>query len=227
MVVPIDKPLGWTSFDVVNKVRIYVKYRLGLPGVKTGHAGTLDPLATGLLLLCLGKATRTINTLQDLPKTYTGTIRLGETTPSFDAETPVCQTAPTHHITPQMIIRAASALTGDLMQEPPLFSAIKTDGKRAYLMARNNENVVLPKRPVTVYSFKTGTLENNELPFEIHCSKGTYIRSLARDLGLELGSCAYLSSLRRTAIGNFNADNAFTVETLDDAFAQFLQPESF
>ena len=225
MVIPIDKPLGWTSFDVVNKVRIYIKYRLGLPGVKAGHAGTLDPLATGLLLLCLGKATRSINTLQDLPKTYTGTIRLGESTPSFDAETPVCQTAPTAHITPEMISQAALALTGDLMQEPPLFSAIKTGGKRAYRMARNNEDVVLPKRPVTVYAFKTGRLENNDLPFEIQCSKGTYIRALARDLGLGLGSCAYLTSLRRTAIGDYTTETAFTIESLDAAFSEFLSQD--
>jgi tRNA pseudouridine55 synthase len=221
MVVPFDKPLGWTSFDVVNKVRVFLKYRYGIPKVKTGHAGTLDPLATGLLLICIGKATRSIQTLQELPKTYTGTILLGSVTPSLDAETEVSETCPTAHITHEMIYQAAAGLTGTIRQTPPLFSAIKLDGKRAYKMARNNEEIVIPDREVVIHSFNIIRIDGDTIHFEISCSKGTYIRSVARDIGRMLDSCGYLTSLQRTSIGHFHLENAKDINTLGGAFEEF------
>ncbi|MFO7722684.1 MAG: tRNA pseudouridine(55) synthase TruB [Bacteroidales bacterium] len=217
-ILPMDKPMDWTSFDVTNKVRVHLKHREEIPKMKAGHAGTLDPLATGLLLVCIGKATKQITRLQEMPKTYTGTILLGVTTPSFDGETEISATAPTDHITPGMILDAATRLTGPLMQVPPLFSAVKIEGRRAYKMARNHEDVSLPARAVEIYHFQVTEIVDLQVHFEIECSKGTYIRAVARDLGEMLGSCAYLTSLRRTRIGDYRVENAWKVEQLDEAF---------
>jgi tRNA pseudouridine55 synthase len=224
-VILLDKPLGWTSFDATNKVRIHLKYQYGIPKIKVGHAGTLDPLATGLLLLCVGKTTKQIAQLQDMTKTYTGTITLGATTPSFDAETEVSMEMPTAHITHQMIYDTALAMTGSQMQEPPLFSAIKLNGKRAYLMARKEEEVTLASRPVVIYAFKITGINDVHVQFEVTCSKGTYIRALARDFGKALNSCGYLTALRRTKIGDYDVKNALIVEKIDQAFTPYL-PES-
>lgn len=219
LILSVDKPFGWTSFDVINKVRIYLKYQHGIPKAKVGHAGTLDPLATGLLLICAGKATRQITTLQDLSKTYTGTFRLGATTPSFDAETAISEELPTQHITHEMMLEAARSLTGPIMQEPPLFSAIKLDGKRAYTLARKNQDVVLASRPVHIEDFQITSVQDDMAGFSITCSKGTYIRAIARDFGRLLLSCAYLTELRRTRIGSYEVGSAISVEELDKVFS--------
>jgi tRNA pseudouridine55 synthase len=221
-ILPMDKPMGWTSFDVTNKVRVHLKHREGIPKMKAGHAGTLDPLATGLLLVCIGKATKQITRLQEMPKTYTGTIQLGSTTPSFDGETEISATGPTEHITETMIREAALKLTGPLMQVPPLFSAVKLEGRRAYKMARNQEDVELPPRAVEVYSFKVTQIVDFQVHFEIECSKGTYIRAIARDLGEMLGTCAWLTSLKRTRIGAFDVSKALTIEHLEEYFGHLL-----
>lgn len=221
LIIPLDKPVGWTSFDVVNKVRIHLKYHHNIPRIKTGHAGTLDPLATGLLIVCVGKTTKNIESLQNLRKTYTGTFCLGQSTPSFDAESEVTERLPVDHISEKMIHDAAHALEGDQMQVPPLFSAIKIGGKRAYRLARKNQDVELKARPVTIYSFEILSIKDENVRFSITCSKGTYIRSIARDFGRMLGSCAYLSELRRTAIGHYDISQAMTMDQFHEAFNIF------
>lgn len=225
----MDKPLGWTSFDVINKVRVHLKYAYRLPKIKVGHAGTLDPLATGLLLVCLGKATRQITELQELGKRYTGIIRLGETTPSFDGETEISETMPWQHITADQIHAMANQLSGPQMQIPPLYSAIKLDGQRAYKMARKQIDAEIPARPVVIQHFLITQINQQDLHFDIACSKGTYIRSLARDLGLLLGSCAYLTQLQRTNIGHYDVANAFGLEDFDTAlpFRTLDPPQTF
>lgn len=202
----IDKPLEWTSFDVVKKIRGRLRIK------KVGHAGTLDPLASGLLIVCAGKATKKINEYQDLGKTYTGTMVLGKTTPSVDLETEFDSEKPFDHITPEQVVDAASRWTGDIMQVPPIFSAIKVDGERVYKMARRKEEVKLKPRPVQVPLFEVNTSNLPEVRFKIKCSKGTYIRSLVRDVGQALGCGAYMSELRRTAIGDFQVEDAFVLE---------------
>lgn len=202
----IDKPLEWTSFDVVKKIRGRLKIK------KVGHAGTLDPLATGLLIVCAGKATKKINEYQDLGKTYTGQMVLGKTTPSVDLETEFDSEQPVGHITPEQVKNAAAKWTGDIMQVPPIFSAIKVDGERVYKMARRKEDVKLKPRPVQVPVFDVDTTELPVINFKIKCSKGTYIRSLVRDVGETLGCGAYMSALRRTAIGDFDVKDAFVLE---------------
>ncbi|MEP0113305.1 MAG: tRNA pseudouridine(55) synthase TruB [Reichenbachiella sp.] len=202
----IDKPLEWTSFDVVKKIRGRLKIK------KVGHAGTLDPLATGLLIVCAGKATKNINEYQDLGKTYTGTMVLGKTTPSVDLETEFDSENPFDHITPKQVEESAAQWTGDIMQVPPIFSAIKVDGERVYKMARRKEEVKLKPRPVQVSLFKVDASSLPEVKFKIQCSKGTYIRSLVRDVGEALGCGAYMSELRRTAIGDFEVEDAFVLE---------------
>ncbi|MEO9965088.1 MAG: tRNA pseudouridine(55) synthase TruB [Reichenbachiella sp.] len=202
----IDKPLEWTSFDVVKKIRGRLKIK------KVGHAGTLDPLATGLLIVCAGKATKKINEYQDLGKTYTGTLVLGKTTPSVDLETEFDSEAPYDHITAEAIKKAAAQWTGDIMQVPPIYSAIKIDGERAYKMARRKEEIKLKPRPVQIELFEVNAEQLPEVKFKIKCSKGTYIRSLVRDVGEVLGCGAYMSELRRTAIGDFEVDDAFVLE---------------
>lgn len=204
-VILIDKELDWTSFDVVKKVRNTVKS-------KVGHAGTLDPMATGLLILCTGKFTRRIEEFQGMDKWYEGTFKIGCITPSYDMETDETGHCSTGHITMEKLKGAAQQLTGEIMQIPPAFSAIKVAGERAYEKARSGEDVKLKSRPVTIHSFEITGAEWPEVAFRIQCSKGTYIRSLARDFGEILGVGAYLTSLRRTAIGELSVKKAVTID---------------
>lgn len=207
-VLLVDKPLTWTSFDVVNKVRYGGKFK------KVGHAGTLDPLATGLLILCTGKKTKEIDLYQAQEKEYTGTLVLGKTTPSVDLETSFDKEYPIDHITPELIQSAVLKLTGDIEQTPPMHSAVKVGGKRAYEAARQGKTVELKVRQVSVPVFELDTRDFPTLHFRIVCSKGTYIRSLVRDLGELLGSGAYLAALRRTRIGTFHVADARSIESL-------------
>ena len=264
IVLAIDKPRQWTSFQAVNKIKAIVRNAYGLKKFKIGHAGTLDPLATGLLLVCLGKATKTIPQLQDGDKVYTGTFVFGATTPCFDLERPIDHYYPYEHITPAMLEQTLSQFTGTVMQVPPMFSAVKIDGLRAYEYARRDQQgattsqspddptVTIQPKPVNIYSFEItafrhGTadvaaptvateavdldarhLYNNPLgtvpahlpqaDFRIYCGKGTYIRSIARDLGLALGSGAFLSALRREQIGSYTVANALQLDQVEDYF---------
>jgi tRNA pseudouridine55 synthase len=210
----INKPKGWTSFDVVNKVRNKLRYLTGVKNIKVGHAGTLDPMATGLLIVCTGKMTRQIDEFQQQHKTYTGTITLGAVTPSFDAETEVEEIFPTDHITEQLIHDTCQVFTGALEQVPPMFSAIKVDGQPLYKRARKGEFIAIQPRPVHIYSFKITRINMPELDFEVNCSKGTYIRSLANDFGKQMGSGAYLSALCRTKIGDYSVENSWDLDQL-------------
>jgi tRNA pseudouridine55 synthase len=193
----IDKPFEWTSFDVVKKVRNALRIK------KVGHAGTLDPLATGLLIVCAGKQTKQIETYMGQEKEYTGSFVIGATTESFDLEKPIIPVADASHITLEQVKAAAAQLTGDIFQIPPMHSAIKVDGKRVYESARKGIDVKMESRPVQVREFEITRFDGIEVEFRISCSKGTYIRSLARDFGNILGVGAYMSSLRRTRIGSF------------------------
>ena len=208
----IDKPLHWTSFQAVNKVRWALRKKFGLKKIKVGHAGTLDPLATGLLVLCTGKFTKKIQQLQAETKEYTGTIILGATTPSFDLETAIDRTYPIDHISEKMILEGAASLTGRIMQIPPMYSAIKKDGVRLYEKARKGEQAQIKPREVEITTFEITGIRLPEVHFRITCSKGTYIRSIASDLGKALGSGAYLSALRRTKSGGFDVSNALSPE---------------
>lgn len=202
----ISKPLEWTSFDVVNKLRYKLKIK------KIGHAGTLDPLATGLLIICTGKMTKQIEEFMGLEKEYTGTFIIGQTTPSYDLETEVSEPVDISHITESAIQQAVHSLTGKISQLPPTHSAIKIGGKRAYKFARKGQEVELKPREVEVSEFEITRIELPSIDFRIVCSKGTYIRSLARDLGEKLGVGAYLSQLCRTRIGNFNLADAVSID---------------
>jgi tRNA pseudouridine55 synthase len=214
----VDKPMHWTSFDVVNKIRYALKKFY--PKIKVGHAGTLDPLATGLLIVCTGKLTKQIDSIQTQDKTYTGTLFLGATTPSYDLETAVDATFETAHITPELIHEKVNSFLGEQQQMPPIFSAIKKDGKAAYISARQGEEIKMDARKVHINDFKVSNLKNLEnMNFEVSCSKGTYIRSLVYDFGKALNSGAYLSSLRRTKIGEYDVADAFQIEEL----IQFIQ----
>jgi tRNA pseudouridine55 synthase len=217
-----DKPLGWTSFDIVNKVRniIEKEYKLKRLSLKVGHAGTLDPLATGLMLICTGKMTKQIDTYQGQPKTYTGTFTLGGSTVSFDLEKAVDTIYPTEHITEAMIQEVAKNFVGTHDQEPPIFSAKKIDGERAYTIARRGEEVKVKTARIEITSFEITRIALPEVDFKVACSKGTYIRSLARDFGLALKSGAYLSSLRRTKIGNYNVTDAISVDTFESQISK-------
>lgn len=264
IVIPIDKPRQWTSFQAVNKIKAVVRNtygqrakdgatadkNAGLKKIKIGHAGTLDPLATGLLLVCLGKATKTIPTLQDGDKVYTGTMVLGATTPCYDLERPIDQYYPYEHITQQIAEETAKQFIGTIQQVPPMFSAVKIDGQRAYEYARlDDPTATIQPKPVSIYSFEitafrpgtqntqiiqnTPNIQNTptknlyqnplgevpphlpQLDFRIHCGKGTYIRSLARDLGLALGSGAFLSALRRENIGHYSVTNALQLDQVE------------
>ena len=210
----INKPLTWSSFDVINRFRVFLKKNLDIKKIKVGHAGTLDPLADGLLIVCTGKFTKRIEEFQGQEKEYTGTFRLGATTPSFDLEHDIDQIYETTHITPELIHEAARKLTGDLMQVPPVFSAIKIGGKRAYKFARKDEDPGLTARLVNVREFEITRIAMPEVDFRISCSKGTYIRSLARDFGLALSSGAHLTALRRTRIGEFRLEDAWELDEL-------------
>jgi len=219
-VLLIDKPLKWTSFDVVNKVRWLIKSKLKIT-TKVGHAGTLDPLASGLLILCTGKLTKQINTYQDQEKEYTGTFFLGATTPSFDLETEVNEQFPIHSISEQNILEATAQFTGTIQQVPPLFSAKRISGERAYEKARRGETMEIQAREVTIKEFEITSIQLPEVHFRVVCTKGTYIRSLARDFGKALGNGAYLKALCRTRIGEFNLKNAVEM----DAFESLIYPQ--
>lgn len=211
-VLLIDKPLNWTSFQVVNKLRWEIRQAFGIKKIKVGHAGTLDPLATGLLVLCTGKMTKQIDTFQGQIKEYTGTIVLGSTTPSFDLETEINETYPTSHISDTLIQETTKQFIGDIQQFPPVFSALKKDGKRLYEYARAGETVEIKARTIHISKFEITNIENSNIDFRVVCSKGTYIRSLAHDFGKALNSGAHLSALRRTKIGDFEVKNATTIE---------------
>ena len=212
--IPVNKPYRWTSFDVVNKIRYSIKQDLGIPKIRIGHAGTLDPLATGLLIICTGKHTKQIESLQSLEKEYSGLIRLGATTPSFDLETEIDRVFPFEHIGRDDLEKAAIQLSGEIMQVPPVFSAIKVKGRRAFDYARNEESLQIKARMVHIKKFQITSFEPPYVGFSIVCSKGTYIRSLARDLGIMLESGAHLSLLRRDRIGDFTSDNAYELDDL-------------
>jgi tRNA pseudouridine55 synthase len=208
----IDKPLTWTSFDVVNKIRYKLKHKLGVKKLKVGHAGTLDPLATGLLIICTGKFTKQLQGLQGLTKNYTGTIKLGATTVSYDAEHEEDEQFPTKHITPALIEEQRQAFMGEIDQLPPMFSAIKVDGQPLYKKARKGIKVEVQPRKITIEEFDLTKIEMPHLDFQVKCSKGTYIRSLAYDFGKACESGGYLTGLRRTKIGDYSIDDAWQLE---------------
>lgn len=211
-VLLIDKPLEWTSFQVVNKLRWHIRKRFDIKKIKVGHAGTLDPLATGLLILCTGKQTKNITTYQGQIKEYTGTFVIGATTPSYDLETEIDQTYPTAHITEELIHKTTEQFLGNIQQKPPIFSAIKKEGKRLYELARKGETTEIKSREVTITEFEITNINLPNVEFRVVCSKGTYIRSLAFDFGQALNSGAHLSVLRRTKIGDFSVDNAQSID---------------
>lgn len=208
----IDKPLEWTSTDVVRKIKYVLINRLGYKKIKIGHAGTLDPLATGVLLICIGKATKMVNALQSEEKEYVAELELGATTPSHDMEHPIDQRYPTEHITREMIDEALLSLTGERLQAPPIYSAKKVEGVRAYEFARAGEEVELKKALINIYEIEVLDFTMPYLKLRVRCSKGTYIRSLAYEVGQALQSGAYLRSLRRTRSGGFTAENGYKLE---------------
>ena len=208
----IDKPKGWTSFDVVNKVRHGIRHHLKIKKFKVGHSGTLDPMATGLLLLCIGKYTKLLHDLTSVNKSYSGTIKLGATTPSYDAESDEDQCFSTDHITDEMLTTAAQFFVGGYAQIPPIFSAIKVDGQALYKLARRGETIELKPRDVMIHSFYLHPMENNNVDFFCACGKGTYIRSLAFDLGKKVDSGGYLTALRRETVEEYNVSDALTVD---------------
>ncbi|TAK36935.1 MAG: tRNA pseudouridine(55) synthase TruB [Saprospiraceae bacterium] len=214
MCLLVNKPAGWTSFDIVNKIRSGLKYNLGIKKVKVGHAGTLDPMATGLLIVCTGKHTKKLSEYQGLDKEYTGIITLGATTPSYDAETEMDRQFPYDHITLKMLEQVRQSFVGDIEQRPPMYSAIKVDGQPLYIKARKGITVELEPRPVTIFEFELTEVQLPNVHFRVKCSKGTYIRSLAHDFGNALQSGAYLSELCRTAIGGHQLKDAWDMYEL-------------
>ncbi|WP_405350772.1 tRNA pseudouridine(55) synthase TruB [Nonlabens sp. Asnod3-H03] len=217
-VLLIDKPLGWSSFQVVNKIRWLIKQEYGIKKIKVGHAGTLDPLASGLLIICTGKETKNIHVYQAQEKEYTGTITLGATTPSYDLETEIDNRFPLNDITEELLVKTTSQFTGDIMQKPPIYSAIKKDGKRLYELARAGETTEIKERQVNVQAFELTKIKLPKVDFRIECSKGTYIRSMAHDYGKALNNGGHLSALRRTAIGNYRVENSMTLEEFEADF---------
>ncbi|MDX5480202.1 MAG: tRNA pseudouridine(55) synthase TruB [Hymenobacteraceae bacterium] len=215
----VNKPLDWTSFDVVKKVRNIIRIK------KIGHAGTLDPLASGLLILCTGKFTKRIDEIQAQEKEYTGSIRLGEITPSYDRETEVTETRDISHLTPEDIREAAQSFVGTIEQVPPLYSAVMVDGKRAYDLARKGKTAELKARTITIKAFEITSMEGPEVYFKVICTKGTYIRSLAHDLGQKLGCGAHLSSLVRTRIGEYKLEDALTIEDIQEIRKRQLEAD--
>lgn len=207
-IVLVDKPLEWSSFQAVNKIKWVIRKAFDIKKIKVGHAGTLDPLATGLLVICTGKFTKRLQEFQGQVKEYTGEIALGGTTPSYDLETEVDQTFATDHITEELIQNTLPQFIGDIEQYPPIFSALKKDGKRLYEYARNNEAVEIKSRQIHIAEFEITKIDLPKLEFRVVCSKGTYIRSLAHDFGKALASGAHLSKLRRTKIGDFDVIDA-------------------
>ncbi|MDB2675570.1 tRNA pseudouridine(55) synthase TruB [Flavobacteriales bacterium] len=215
----VNKPLRWTSFDAVKKIRNTLRTHLQVKKIKVGHAGTLDPLADGLLIVCTGKFTKRINDFQSQEKEYTGKFILGATTPSFDLETEVDKTYPIDHITENDLKDVAHSLTGEILQQPPIYSAIKQNGKRLYEHARKGESVKIKERLVNVSEFEITKVELPTVYFRIVCSKGTYIRSLAHSFGEKLKSGAYLGQLTRTRIGNFELSQAVEIQEFIDSFS--------
>lgn len=220
----VDKPKGWTSFDVVNKVRFALKHKLGVKKIKVGHSGTLDPMATGLLLICTGKATKALAQLQGLDKVYSGEITLGATTPTYDAESAPENERPTEDISDEQIIEASKKFHGEMDQVPPIYSAIKKDGVAAYTLARRGKEVKLEPRRVQIHAFNILEVDIPRVRFRVHCSKGFYVRSLAHDIGDAIGSGGYLSMLRRESVGSFHVGNAWTIDQLILAIRQLPDP---
>lgn len=216
----IDKPLNWSSFQAVNKIKWLIKKQYGLKKIKVGHAGTLDPLATGLLLICTGKMTKVISELQGQQKQYTGSIYLGATTPSYDLETQIDQTFAIDHITQENLNQIRNLFIGDIMQVPPIFSALKKDGKRLYEHARKGEEVEIQSRPIHIENLLFTSVKLPKIEFQVDCSKGTYIRSLAFDIGKALNSGAHLTSLRRTKIGQYDVQQAWNIEDFEKQIIQ-------
>jgi tRNA pseudouridine55 synthase len=223
-VLLIDKPLTWSSFQAVNKLKYILKRKYDLPKkFKIGHAGTLDPLATGLLIICTGKFTKKITEIQAQEKEYTGTIFVGATTPSYDLETEIDATFPTEHITDELILETTKQFIGEIDQKPPVFSAIKKDGKRLYEHARAGEEVEIQSRKTTIYEFEITRIALPEIDFRVKCSKGTYIRSLAYDFGLALQSGGHLTALRRTKIGDYSVENGISPEDFEKQLKDEIQ----
>lgn len=220
-VLAFDKPYEWTSFALVAKVRWLISQRIG-GKIKVGHAGTLDPLATGVMVICTGKATKRIEQLQAGVKEYVATLKLGATTPSFDLEHPIDAIYPTAHITEELVREVLPRFEGEIMQVPPVFSACKVEGKRAYDLARKGKEVELRAKPLRIDEIELTEcrLENQEITLRIVCSKGTYIRALARDIGLALGSGAHLIALRRTRVGDYDVDHCFSIPTFEKWLAE-------
>ncbi len=217
-----DKPYTWTSFDLVNKVKHIIRYSTGKK-IKVGHAGTLDPLATGLLVVCTGRFTKLIDSIQAGTKAYIAKIKLGSTTPSFDLETEIDAVFPTDHVTIELVNHILPQFLGSIMQIPPAHSAIRINGKRAYEMARKGVEVDLKARELVIDQIEVLKLENNELTLKVVCSKGTYIRSLARDIGIALCSGAHLVGLQRTQIGEYKLENAFSIENFEKSYRPLKQ----
>jgi tRNA pseudouridine55 synthase len=211
-VLLINKPLNWTSFQVVNKIRWLIKNKFGIKKIKVGHAGTLDPLATGLLIICTGKMTKKISSFQNQTKKYTGTFLIGSTTPSFDLETKPDNTFPVDHINKDLIINATKSFIGKIKQKPPIYSAIKKDGKRLYESARIGENIEINDRDIEILNFNISRINMPHIDFEVECSKGTYIRALANDFGKKLNSGATLYKLNRTKIGEYSVNKSISIE---------------
>ena len=207
----IDKDINWTSFDVVSKIRNFIKKKFNLKKIKVGHAGTLDPLATGLLIICYGKMTKEIDRFIGLDKSYSGKMIIGSSTPSYDLETKPNIFYQTDHINEKLIYDKADEFTGEIMQKPPIFSAVKKNGVRSYKLARKGEQVNLQERKITIRDFKITEINFPELSFEVNCSKGTYIRSLINDFGKALKSGAHLTELRRTKIGEFSVNDSLKI----------------
>ncbi len=214
-VLLFDKPYGWTSFDLVKKIRNLVSKYLGVKKIKVGHAGTLDPMATGLMILCTGKATKKLEEFQGLDKSYEAGLEFGKTTPSFDAETEADRIYPWQHITREKLEEILKKYTGTIEQLPPAYSAKRVKGRRAYQLAREGKDVVLKPQKVTIHEIDILEFDLPHCKLRIDCSKGTYIRSLARDIGFALGSGAYLTSLRRITIGPYHVDNAMSVSDFE------------
>lgn len=219
-VLLFDKPLEWTSFQVVNKVRWLLCRKLEIKKLKVGHAGTLDPKATGLVVLCTGKKTKEIEKIQAGEKEYIATLKLGATTPSFDLESEEDEIFPTEHITSELIQETVDKFIGELDQVPPIFSAVKVQGKRAYTHARKGQEVELKSRKIIINEIEIVSFDCPELVIRVRCGKGTYIRSLARDLGKALGSGAYLTGLRRTEVLPYHVDNAWTIENFEKSLSE-------
>jgi tRNA pseudouridine55 synthase len=215
-VLLIDKPVDWTSFDVVNKIRYLIKRHLGIKKIKVGHAGTLDPLATGLVIVCTGKFTKKIDEYQGMTKEYIADVRFGATTPTYDMESEPDATYPYDHITEEVLKKVIQdSFTGEIEQIPPVYSAIKIKGQKAYELARRGEKVTMKPRQVTIHKIDIARFDLPDVTLDVTCSKGTYIRSLAHDIGKALGSGAHLSGLRRTRIGDFSAGDAISMQDIE------------